>query len=164
MIYENSDEFFNHITKLAKSATLVDIVSFGMYIGFSKGRDWHSVYPVTARKFLESCPKEGTRLLLNMESYIPAECKSCATQDIIQRNRKDSFMIAISYLGIKQVRTICNSHAKMFRIDDDCFFGGINLGGSSSKDIAMIASRVQSRELREYFNKLWAQGKEVKPL
>lgn len=153
--FYRADEFFTVMAERVTKVKAVDIATYGAYLGFSKGEDWHKIYPLPARTFLEKCPSGSTRLLIGQATFAPRDCRECMVYLDAVKNRHDSLIRAVQFLTGVTIRQRADCHFKYYRIGKAVFFGGINVGSSKADDILLLASWEQGKILNEHFEHLW---------
>lgn len=153
-MYSNAKRFFDVLTEAVEGAKSVDIATYGAYLGFSKGIDWHTtgMFPIPARNFIEKCPAE-TRIVVGYSNYDPPQCQGCEKYFEYAKNKGDSIGQVIDNLNLN-IRLMPNCHAKLYRIDRRWWVGGINLGASEAYDF-MVEIKSGKKKLQAYFNVLW---------
>lgn len=161
-MYKNSEELFNHLLNVIEDEAkydqnlVVDIATYGMYVGISKGKDLADKYPSEVRTFLDAALKlADVRLVIGLTYFLP--CTEGCTHCLEKYNEGiDRLIDTKEMLGIENVRINPSSHFKYYRIGDRVWTGGINLTGSDWVDISMEVTDYESaEELMSMFKELW---------
>ena len=153
-IFITADELFVELKKAYKKGMKVDIATYSMYIGISKGHDNSFKYPSTVRNFINVIEPTDLRIVVGLPYFM--ECKPDCMDCAIKYNTSlDRFVDTQQVLGM-EMKFHSTTHFKFYQIGDRIFTGGINLTGSAWIDIAMeITDLKQKAELRGVFDKTW---------
>lgn len=153
-LFQTPDDLFNFLSSKYKTTDSVDIASFGMYLGFSKGTDWHSRYPVAARDFVEEIWQENLRVIIGVGKFFPCtpNCPSCLD---VYRQRLTNLEVTAEKLRLN-IRYSASFHMKMYRVGSTFICGGINLGVSSWTDTSVLITDKQTKiQLQSAFDIAW---------
>jgi hypothetical protein len=159
VIFTSAESLFNHLTEVyhAQGKPSVDIATYGIYLGFAKGKDWHELYPVAARKFIDIVDKDSLRMLIGKYPHIPCtvNCQHCLDNYNSKQKEVDKTVVELG-ITAKQVDRF---HMKMYRIGKVYVSGGINLGPSGWVDMSfVIHDKAQKKAMQDLFDKMWDGG------
>jgi hypothetical protein len=160
MVFTSSETLFEYLTDmyLCQDNPSVDIATFGMYLGLSKGKDWHELYPVAPRKFIDIVNKSNLRVLVGKPFLMTCtpNCKHCIK---LYKDKQIEVDRTIKELAIT-AKKIDRFHMKMYRVGDVYVSGGINFGASNWIDVSFtIRDKSQKMAMQQLFNKVWEGGK-----
>ena len=160
MLFNNSKEMFIYLLDYyKKNGGPVEILTFGMYLGITKGKlkgegykDWQGIYPMDSRAFIEATKKE-LKTIVGMPFFIECklDCKDCkiAYNKMIERHEATA-----EYIGLN-IKYLGDMHMKMYRVGDLVVLGGMNLSDSDWVDCSLIANKEDGLRVTKLFKKLW---------
>lgn len=158
MLFRNTNELFSFLKEYyLENGGKVDISTFGMYLGISKGKDWSNIYKNQVREFINVVDKKDLRLILGLPAYVECKpnCMDCSKKynEILERH-----IDTIKVLKLN-CRVHPNLHLKMYRIGDLYISGGINLSASNNVDASfVIMDQEQKIFLRDLFEQIWKES------
>jgi hypothetical protein len=161
ILFNSIDELYSFIGSehRKRPTAAIDIVTFSLYAGFSKGRDWSTLYPSQVRRLVDEINKSVLRIVVGIPNFVP--CKpDCGDCKKVYKNRIDSLVETKKALSMN-IRFIKDCHMKMYRIGPVYVVGGMNLTGSRSIDIAMtVEDKGMIKLLQAKFDSIWSAAKE----
>mgnify|MGYP001207973854 CR=1 FL=1 len=151
MIFKNTNELFTYLSwYYEQNGGKVDISTFNMYLGISKGKDWSYRFYNPVREFINKVNKNDLRLILGVPAYI--ECKhNCLDCKIKYNETIQRHIDTINILNLN-VKIHQNLHLKMYRIGELYISGGINLSASDYLDASFI---IKDQEQKDYLKKMF---------
>lgn len=149
-LFLTSDELFKYLKSITTKYSIVDIATYGMYVGISKGKDNSIKYPSEVRHFINKLDPSQTRMVIGLPYFMECtpHCPHCA---ISYNQSLDRFIDTSDRLDLT-IKYHSSTHFKYYRIDERIFTGGINLTASGWIDVAIeITDPAQKAELKHIF-------------
>jgi len=159
MVFTSSESLFEYLTMTyhVQDRPSVDIATFGMYLGFAKGKDWHITHPQAPRKFIDIVDKSNLRILIGKPVLMPCvpDCQHCTK---IYEDKQKEVGKTIRELAIV-AKLVDKFHMKMYRVGNVYVSGGINLGPSNWVDVSFtIDDAEQQMVMQKLFDEVWEGG------
>ena len=132
----------------------INIMTFGMYLGITYGKDYSQKNSIESRKFIDMIKDENHRIIVGLPPLIECkpDCYDCKKKydNTIQRLHDTKKMLNLNMKFCKE------SHAKFYQLGNLMIAGGMNLSDSSWDDfMIVIKSDEDKHDLNLYFNKQW---------
>ncbi len=160
MLFINDKDLFDYLAELADKYPHepIYISSYGMYLGISKGKDWHPIYPSEARTFIDKVQNraEPPKILIGIRPYL--EChKDCTDCRELYDKYIHRLNETVDTLELN-TRFTDKHHLKMYVVGNIVILGGINLSGSGYTDAAVVVDSEAAQELIQLFVEEWENG------
>lgn len=159
-VFTNSAELFTFLEQVYEPGLDVDIATYNMYLGISKGTDWSQRFPSPTRNFVNRVQKDKLRILLGQPSFFECYpgCEHCRMRFEAGRQRE---VDTARMLGLR-IRVHERLHLKYYRVGDLVIVGGINLGMSDALDASLIVTDWGQRAaLIDLFEAAWNQSRDL---
>lgn len=172
MIFFEQGDFYRYLQKIYSPGTPVRIMTFGMYLGISKGRDYTKPYvgsdkrgevrefkghPLSVRTFIDAIDRDDLRMIVSIAPFQPCEegCEACKLQ---YRKRLRRFRETRLRLDIN-TRYTGESHMKLYAVGNRVFTGGFNLSNSSWTDaVVEVEDERDKKQMLQVFDAEWEQA------
>jgi len=159
MLFNSPKDMFSYLENYyMKNGGPVEILTFGMYLGISRGKsggdfkDWNNTFPMESRSFNETCSKD-LKLIIGTPFYDECKpnCEDCKKKynSILERHEA-----TVEYLDI-DTKFQEDMHMKMYRVNDLVVLGGMNLSDSDWIDCCVVANKEDGERAINLFSKLW---------
>lgn len=162
VVFTSAAELFTHLGEAYEPGIDVDIATYNMYLGVSKGTDWSQRFPSPTRTFVNRVDKSKLRILLGQPAFFECfpGCEHCRMRFEASRKRD---VDTARMLGLN-IRVHDRLHLKYYRVGDLVIVGGINLGMSDALDASLIVTDWNQRAaLVDLFEVAWNQARELLP-
>lgn len=156
MNFKTSEQLFSYLLNIYKPGDEVNISSYGMYLGVSKGIDWGDIYKTYVRDFINKVNKGRTKIIIGLPYYIECKpgCNDCKIKynNVLKRHLDTSILLNLN------IRYHSELHLKYYNIGDVHISGGFNLNESNYIDWCVLLNKTDGLDIKSIFNKTWRQA------